>query len=248
MKKVFEFLHKLKVYLFPNQLTEDPNDLSARVSSERTLDVKNICRQAVTRGGASTSAETMEHNVNLFHKEMAYQLANGMAVNTGYYTAVAKVTGVFNKVNESFDPEKHQVSFQFNQGSILRKEIPYIEVEVMGLADTALFIDQVTDVKTGSVNDLLTPNRNLRIGGTKLKVVGEKPEVGVYFVNQGTQVRTKVDESDFVTNNPSELIIVTPALPKGEYLLEVTTQFSGNTKIFLREARTAVLDKVLTVE
>jgi len=36
---------------------------------------------------------------------------------------------------------------------------------------------------TGSVPDKLTPERDLRIEGTRLKTAGDNPEIGVYFVN-----------------------------------------------------------------
>ena len=45
-------LHKIRVNLYENFLTDDPNDYSAKVISERTLGVKEICKTAVSRGGA----------------------------------------------------------------------------------------------------------------------------------------------------------------------------------------------------
>jgi hypothetical protein len=45
-------LHTIKCYLYDNVLTEDPNDFIARVASERSLNVKDVCSAAVTRGGA----------------------------------------------------------------------------------------------------------------------------------------------------------------------------------------------------
>ena len=54
------------------------------------------------------------------------------------------------------------------------------------------------DVKTGSVNDVITPNRNLRIKGFKLKLAGDNPAVGVFFINQLTNERTKVEASEIV--------------------------------------------------
>ncbi|WP_368811605.1 hypothetical protein [Flavobacterium sp. B17] len=56
--------------------------------------------------------------------------------------------------------------FQFNQGEKLRAEISNIEVEILGVAEASSVILQVTDVKSGSVNDLITPGRNLKIAGT----------------------------------------------------------------------------------
>jgi len=239
-------LHRIKANLYDNLLTEDQNDFTARVSSERTLNVSDVCKSAATRGGAASSPETMEHNVNLFLKEMGYQLSDGYSVNTGYFMATTLIKGVFNSPTETFNPNKHAIIFQFNQGETLRKELPGIQVDILGVADSNITVVQVTDVKTGSINDKLTPGRNLKIKGYKLKLAGESPAVGVYFVNQTTGERTKVDATDIVTNNPSELIIVTPDLLPGVYTLEVASQFSG--AILLKEPRTSEFDKVLTVQ
>jgi len=242
-----DILHKIKANLYPNLLTEDPNDYSARVISERTLNVKDICKVAVSRGGAATTAEAMEHNVNLFMKEMGYQLSDGYSINTGYFTANTLIRGVFNKPDENFNTDKHAILYQFNQGELLRKELPNISVEIKGIGDSSINVSEVIDVKTGSVNDLLTPNRNLRIKGFKLKLAGDNPAVGVYFINQATQERTKVEASEIVNNNPAELIIVIPILAAGTYLLEVTSQFAGGG-VNLKEPRTSAFDKILTVQ
>lgn len=239
-------LHRIKANLYPNLLTEDPNDFAARVISERSLNVSEICKEAVGRGGAQTTAEAMEHNVNLFLKEMAYQLCDGFSVNTGYFTASTQIRGVFNSAGETFNSEKHSILFQFNQGETLRKELANITVEVTGVGDASLTVNEVIDVKTGSVNDLITANRNLKIRGYKLKIIGESPNNGITFVNLANNERTKVDISDIVTNNPSELIIVTPALKAGTYQLEITTQYAVGS--LLKEPRTFLFEKVLTVQ
>lgn len=239
-------MHRIKAILFLNWLTEDPNDYAARVVTERSLNVSDICNAAVGRGGAPTTAEAMEHNVNLFLKEMAYQLCDGYAVNTGYFTAGTLIKGVFNSPTETFDPAKHSIIFQFNQGEILRRELANVEVEITGVGDSSITVAQVVDVKTGSVNDLLTPNRNLKIKGYKLKLAGDNAAVGVFFVNQTTGERTKVAADEIVTNNPSELVIITPALATGTYTLEVVSQYGGN--VLLKEPRTASFDKTLTVK
>ncbi|WP_042722246.1 DNA-binding domain-containing protein [Flavobacterium sp. B17] len=239
-------LHRIKAYLYDNVLTKDnPNDFTARTVSERSLNVQQICQAAVTRGGADISASSMEHATELFLKEMAYQLCDGFSINTGYFTASTTIRGVFDSPSETFNKDKHSIIFQFNQGEKLRAEIPNIEVDILGVAESSAVILQVTDVKSGSVNDLLTPGRNLKIVGSKIKVAGDDASVGVYFVDATTQARTKVDPSDIVTNNPSEVMVVIPALPAGTYNLEVVTQYGGGT--LLKDARTATLDKTLTV-
>ena len=240
-------LHTIKARLYDNLLTDDPNDFSARVSSERSLSIGDICNSATTRGGANISAASMKHAVELFLKEMGYQLCDGFSVNTGYFTASPSIRGVFNSSTERFNPDKHSVLFQFNQGELLRNELSTITVEILGAAESGAFIAQVLDVKSGTVNDLLTPDRNLKISGAKLKVAGETPEIGIYFINQSTQARVKVDESDIVTNNPSEVIVVIPALAAGSYKVEIITQQTGSNKL-LKEPRTLLFDRSLTVQ
>ena len=242
-------LHKIKAQLYDNVLTENPNDFIARVVSEKSLSIKDICLAATTRGGSDVSAAAMEHAVNLWLKEMAYSLCDGFSVNAGWFTAGACIRGSFLSPTEKFNAERHSVSFEFNQGSLLRKELGSVDVNILGVAEASLFISQITDIKTGSVNDLLTPNRNLRISGSKIKIVGENEAVGVYFINQATNERTKVDASDFVNNNPSELIIVIPALAAGSYKLEIATQFSSGAdpKQLLKKPRSTIFEKELAV-
>ena len=239
-------LHKIKAYLYENYLTEDPNDFVARVSSERALSIDNVCDSAAARGGADISADSMKHAVKLFFNEMDYQLFDGFSVNFGHFTAAPSIKGVFNNPKEKFNPDKHSLLIQFTQGEIIRKELPSVEVEIMGVAPNGNYIAQVLDVKSGSVNDLLTPNRNLKIAGSKIKISGDGSDLGVYFVNQNDETRTKVDETDIVTNNPSEVIVMIPELAAGSYQLEIVTKYSGGK--LLANANTMVFDKVLIVE
>ncbi|MDR2764024.1 MAG: DUF4469 domain-containing protein [Tannerella sp.] len=243
MTKIF---HRIKVWLYRNLLTRDnPNDYIARVNAERSLGIGDVCESAVTRGGADVSAAAMEHAVSLFLKEMGYLLCDGFSVNTGWFTAGVHVRGVFDSPDETFDPKKHTLLFEFHQGALLRRELETVTVEVLGLAETGATIAQVVDVKTGSVNSLLTPGYNLKITGDKLRIAGSSTANGVYFTDTITGERTRVDATDIVVNNPSELIILIPALAAGTYLLEVTTQYAVGS--LLKEPRTATFEKPLTV-
>jgi hypothetical protein len=227
--------------------TEDPNDFTARVSSEKSLNVRQVCEAAVERGGADVSAAAMNHAVELWLKEMAYQLCDGFSINCGWFTVSVHIKGVFNSPNEHFNPEKHFIVFEFHQGATLRKLIASIVVDILGVADSGPQIFEVTDMKTGSVNDLMTPGRNLKISGQKIKIAGDNPANGIVFRSQDDPDSTyTVDASDIVTNNPSEVMILIPALIADGYTLEVTTQFTG-TKL-LKEPRTVAFDKVLTVQ
>jgi hypothetical protein len=119
-------------------------------------------------------------------------------------------------------------------------------VSILGKAETSFFVAQVTDMRTGSVNDLLTPGRNAKITGNKLKIAGKEDVCGVYFVYADSAGRTKVDPADIVENQNAHLLVVVPVLAAGTYHLEVTTQYSTGTSL-LKEPRTTIFDKPLTV-
>jgi len=53
--------HKIKASLYLNWLTEDPNNYSATVASERSLNITAISNAAVNRCGAHTMAKVMEY-------------------------------------------------------------------------------------------------------------------------------------------------------------------------------------------
>lgn len=242
-----EARHSIKVYLYDNPLTPEKNDFAARVDAERTLDIRGICRAAYTRGGADISPESMEHAVDLFLKEMGYQLCDGFAVNTGWFTATPTIRGVFRAPTETFDRDRHHILMQFTQGDLMRREISNVDIEILGLADASLAILQVKDKKTGKVNDEITPGHVIRVLGSKLKVAGDKPEVGVTLVKVADGSRVIIGTDDLIVNNPSELLILLPAtLAPGKYRLEVVTQYGGNKN--LKEARKVVFDNELTVK
>ena len=239
--------HKIRAYLYENYLTDDPNDYIARVNSEKTIGIDQICQSAVARGGADISAKSMKHAVGLFLDEMDYLVFDGYSVNVGgYFTAAAAIQGVFNSPMEKFNREKHRIYIQFIQGEITRRGLAEVEVEILGVAMSGGYIAQVIDIRSGTVNELLTPGRNLRIAGNKIKVAGDDPALGVYFVNTANESRTQVDEMDIVTNNPSEVLVVIPDLPAGNYRLEIITKFAPNKP--LKTANTIVFDRILVVE
>jgi hypothetical protein len=238
--------HSIKAILYPNLLTDDPNDFIAKAISEKTLEVFDVCQSAVERGGADTTAQTMEYNVNLFFKEMAYRLCNGFSVNTGYFIVRPQFKGAFNSPKEKFTLGKHTLFMQFIQGELMRRMLPDVKVEILGVAENGIGISQVTDVKSKTVNDLLTPKHNLVIKGDKIKQVGEHADVGIYFINQADNLRVKVPADDIVINHPSELIILIPDLTAGTYLLEIISQYSNST--LLKYPRKAVFNRQLIVQ
>jgi hypothetical protein len=99
-------------------------------------------------------------------------------------------------------------------------------------------------LKTGAINPTLTLGHDAKVSGVKLRIAGPDPEVGLYLVPT-TGDAVKVDISDVVVNNPSELIALLPALPAGVYRVRIVTQYSSSR--LLKVPHTYLFDKPLTV-
>ncbi len=219
--------HTIKAVLYPNLLKNNAGTFKAQIITEQTKGIKDICQSFCSKPGTGVNPDAMEYHVRLFLEEMGELLSNGFAINTGYFAATASIRGSFNSKHDTFDKEKHAVTYKFTQGSVLRKKAAETEAEILHISGTRYGIECVLDHHTGSENNLLTPSNALKITGVNLKLVGSHSDVGVYFINETTGERTKVPATDVITNENARLMIVIPDLQPGSYRLEYVTQYAG---------------------
>lgn len=234
----------LKYSLTENQLTPRPDDFMAQTVQVRYYTIEEIADLMLNRGTLLTKADILAV-LEVYHTELADIVAKGDGANTPIVHIAPAIGGVFESINDGFDSLRHKIRLNINAGVLLREAQKKIRVEKVAATEHTPVITQVLDVKSGTINDLLTPGRNLKISGNKVKIAGDSARNGIFFVDVNTGTRVKVDESDIVTNNPSELIVIVPELAAGNYKVEVTTQYSGSST--LKEPRTYIFNKILIV-
>jgi hypothetical protein len=234
----------LEYVLEENLLTEAPDDFRAQVVNVKSHTQSDIVDRILRIGAGLTRSDIM--SVLEAEKQVVCEMVEeGDAVTTELFNAFPSMPGVYVGVTDSYDHSRHNVKVNLHTGTALRDAATRIKPKKVSGGIATIAIIAVTDVKTGSINHLITPGRNLRITGQKLKQAGE--QAGVYFINQAYSSRTQVDPSDIALNHPGELLIVTPGLPSGTYKLEVVTQYCGTGKL-LKTPHSVVFDKILTVE
>jgi len=219
--------HTIKAVLYPNLLKNNEGTYKAQTIAYQTLGIKDICNSLTNKTGVGVDSDTLEYHAKLFLEEMGELLTDGFTINTGYFTASAKIKGSFNNKNDKFEAERHGVTFKFTQGSVMRKKAVETQAEILHIASVNYGIQHVQDNHSGSENDLLTPSNALKIKGVNLKLIGTHPDVGVYFINEATGTRIKVATEDVVINQNSRLLILIPPLEAGSYRLEHITQYAG---------------------
>jgi len=233
---VNEKMHKMRVKLYPNYLPGGEGTYIARTASEASVNIRDIVAAMKNRGGFQGSVDEAVEIVTWFLKEMGYQIADGFAVNLGFFSVHPNVGGVFHSEKEPCDPKKHPISFRFQALSAMLQLRNDIEVIIEGIADANAYIGEFVDLEENSVNHVYVHGNGFAVHGRNIKIEGSDPRCGMYFVSvEDPAKRVKVER--IFENNPSKVMGL---IPKTDYLInriEIVTQFI-NGGHFLSAPRT----------
>jgi hypothetical protein len=247
MNEMQELLHRIRVDLYLSSLPGTEGKYIGRTNDEASLTIEQVCAALKLRGGFTGNYDDLVEHIKQFLDEAVYQIADGFSVNLGYFSIHPKVGGLFDSTNSVYKAGDHPISFTFRTLRPLREIARRIVVEVQGLANVQGYIDQITDVSTEAVNEVLTPGGMFVVEGHKLKIAGIEDKVGVYFVSTDDEKQRVKVAGNFAVNLPSKLIGTIPPLEVGEYKLEVVTMYSGGGK-FLKEQRIVTSTAILSVQ
>ena len=176
--------------------------------------------------------------------EAAYQLCDGYAINTGYFSIHPNVGGTFNSSNEAFNSKKNPVTFRFRTRSPLHRLVEHIAIDIEGIADGSGYIDEFIDIDKNLSNSVFLPGDQFSILGHKIKIAGDET-CGVYFVPVD-DLSQAVKTTGIAENTPSRIIGIAPKTDFQQNKLEIRTQYSGSGNTFLKTAR--VITSSFTIE
>jgi hypothetical protein len=232
-------LHPVRVKLYPNYLTDEGKYI-ARTSAYRSLSVEDVCGNLRERGSFTGNPEDAANNIKQFCEECGFLICDGFSLNMEYYSISPHVSGTWDSPNEAHDREKHPIGFTFRALKPLKDLAGRIELSVEGIVEDPAYIDHVTDVSSGTVNEVLTPGGVVVITGHQIKIAGTKSGVGLYVSGAypGGQAFSTVVPPPYVENTASKVIAVLPAsLPNAPCKIQIDTQYTSNNTL-LKDIRT----------
>jgi hypothetical protein len=224
---VKDVLHSIKIRLHRSNLPGAKGAYYASAVNEAALSVEDVAAALKNRGGFTGNYFDLVAYVREFLQEMAYQLCDGFAVNTGWFLIKPVIGGLFESADEGFDPKKHTVSFRYRTGAPLRALAHEVVIE---LESANSYIDCFADAESGSMNKTVTPGGFFTATGRKIKVTGESPGCGVWFVSKTRRERRYKVERALAENTSAKVIGMVPALPAGEYFVEIKTCYTVGGK------------------
>jgi hypothetical protein len=226
--------------LYPNALTEEPDDYYAVVQPAQSRDIEDIADRIIEMGSTVTRADILSV-LNDRDEAVRAMLLDGDRVNTPLVSLSVSIKGVFNGPHDSFDASRHQFKVSANPRRDLETWVQKNARSQKVEPDRPEPMPQrFIDVTSGELNSLITAGSVVNIEGRRLKFDADDPEQGVFFVaDDGTASRAE----KIARNTPSELIVVVPDdLPSGNYTLEVRSILPD-----VNEVRTGELPHTLSV-
>jgi len=236
-------LHRMRVRLHSSNLPGTEGVFSARTDSEAVLSVEDVCAKLKNRGGFTGDYDDLVSHTRKFLREMAYQLCDGFTVNTEWFSIHPVVGGYFDTVHGDRKPKKHSVTFRFRACEPLNRAADLITLEVEG--SESGFIESCFDFESEAAG-MVTPGGYFRLSGVKIKVKGNNPDVGVYFVSRADPSERYKVTGYLAANTSRKVTGCVPEMPAGEYGIEVMTQFTVGG-IDLQSPRTIASDFTVRV-
>ena len=234
------------VELYDLTITDRKDDRFGRVVTTKSLKEDDLIRLAVSRR-TDLNASTLRASLDILKEVAVEEIANGASVyfGLGYFSLL--VNGVFVGDHAKWDPAQHSLHVKATASADLRNTVKGIHVNVLGMAQSGLVINLVTDVASGEENTRLTPGGGVNLAGARIRIVGDSPDNGLRLTEQNSGAVTTIEPTAILVNEPSKVSFIVPAdLPAGDYKLSLTTQYS-HSSVLLKDPRTYVFDYVLTV-
>jgi hypothetical protein len=202
----------------------DPDQYTARVIT-RTADLEQLVDR-IMQHGSSVCRSDVVSVLEDYAMTLENMLLEGWTILTPIANYRLTMQGVFAGRGADFDPAQHQVAVQITVGRRLRRTI-HQRVAVARRVEQVpepVVVDYL-DVATGAVHSTVTPGGQGIVTGKRLKFDAADAAQGVFFVAaDGTAARV----ASVAWNGGKKHIFLVPALPAGEYELQVRASFNGN--------------------
>ncbi len=231
--------------LHDNVLTERSDDMSAKTHVSESYNRDAFINLMLQRGTLLTKTDILAVFNNM-EETAVYIIENGGTLNLPLFSTGFSITGVFEGATDAFDAERHKLKVNVRKGSLLREAEKQVKISKMNTPPHQPQILEVKDSISGKVNSILSAGGVVEIAGIDIKILGDKPEVGLYFTSSGsTGANNEAKASTIITNKPSKLIALIPVLPTGTYKIKIVTQYNSGKD--LKKPKVTICTQSFTV-
>ena len=211
---------RLRYSLYKLAIHKNPNAYKARlVVGNRVATIDEIAHMMVSQGSTVGHADIVA-----VLEELVVALVNllslGFRIHLPFANFELTIRGVFDGLEDEFDPRRHEIYINVTPGKRLRRDIRNkIQLSKDQQVPRTPNPTGYLDLESGEENHLITSGGIGRVSGYRLKFDLEDPAQGIFFVNQENRHAVRVDS--MIKTKMNELFFKVPTLPTGTYRLQV---------------------------
>jgi hypothetical protein len=219
----------LKYALYPNRLTQGEDDYRAIPQSMMNEGIEEVIGQITIPGSILKETECVAV-IHEFFRVISENLKNGKGFVSDYIRIQPSVRGVFQGLDDKFDPDRHQKQVMVNAAKAFKDAVSEMKLEKVAAQDQKPVITSVFDFKTGTSDKQLTPGHMVEVCGNKLKIDRDKEDEGIYLLGKDDNSETVIET--VYQNFPGKLSMLIPDnLKPGQYILEVRNRMRNNLNL-----------------
>ncbi|MDR2126390.1 MAG: DUF4469 domain-containing protein [Prevotellaceae bacterium] len=227
--------------LHENLLTDRKDDYTAQTHPKVSYNREQFIDLMLQRGTLMTKTDALAV-LNNIEETAAYIIQNGGTLNLPLLNTGFSITGIFDGSTDVFDPHRHHLHVNISKGTLLRSLEQEVKLTKVNVSSPQPQILEVKDSVSGKIDEVLTAGGAVEIDGVNIKISGENPACGLYFVNEnGTETKAVT----LIYNKPSSVLALIPQLPSGNYHVKIVTQYSVGKD--LKDPKTTIFGDVLQV-
>ena len=233
----------VKYSLVENNLTDRAEDFSAIAHSSVVLYKEDIIGRIMKTGTTVTKTDVVAVLNNL-EEVVVDALEDGCSIVLPLVNMSFSISGVFDGVMDSFDSNRHKGNINATKGILVRDVEKKLKFEKVNTIIPQPQIQEVKNCVNGEVNLSVPSNGLFEVRGYNLKIDGDDPLCGLWFIDEhGNEYKADV----FSDNKPGRIVVQVPHLGGSECQIRISTQSSGGSNKLLKLPRTFTYPKVLTI-
>lgn len=215
----------LKYALYRNHLTKGEHDYTGVPQSLENKKIEDIIHQITVPGSILKETECVAV-IHDFFKAISTNLKEGYGFISEYIRIQPTISGVFNGVNDQFDPQRHQVLIGIIANGEFKDAVGELILEKVAGKVRQPEINSVYDLKSQQSDAVLTSGHMIEVRGAKLKFDNAVVDEGVFLINMSDNSEVKIAQVH--VNLPGKLFAMLPDnLPAGSYSLEIRNRLNG---------------------
>ena len=185
--------------------------------------------EELTRAGSILKETEVRAVLAAYWRQIGKYLAEGATYQDRHLRVSLGLKGTFTSEEDRYDPNRHELTVRPLLQPAVTKVLHHKKPRYVKPTIIRPELTDLHNLYTDTHNADLSPGHVLKIRGKHLKLQGQHPGEGIFFVAAYEKAEYRAEVVH--TNLPGQLSLNVPALPPGSYYVEVRNTAHKGTQL-----------------